>query len=352
MRVFVYEFLTGGGMLDELTPCSPHLQREGRAMVRAVSEDFAAIDSCQVQVLRDHRYTLWARGLPNSIDETVVHTREEHDRLFRTRAADADFTLVIAPETHGILLRLTYEVLTAGGRLLSPSPDFISIAGDKWKVHETLRSSGVPVPRSALGEPLQASRLPGPPPRAGLVVKPRDGAGSEGILHTTADHYVCGQRELLLEEFAPGQAASVMAVGGPLGVRLLLPCLQCIDREAGFAYQGGVVLSPEDPRSERIWSLAKSALPHLPPFTGLIGLDVVLGNAADGIEDVVIEVNPRVTTSYVGLRAVANANLAETMVAWATGYPCPLEFTYRPLRFTPDGRVLTEDEAAVGRLER
>ena len=352
MRVFVYEFLTGGGMLDELTPCSPHLQREGRAMLCAVSEDFAAIDSCQVQVLRDHRCTLWPEGPPGSVNETVVHTPEEHDRLFRARAADADFTLVIAPETHGILLRLAFEVQTAGGRLLSPSPEFISVAGDKWRVHERLRSSGVPVPRSALGEPLQASRLPGPPPRAGLVIKPRDGAGSEGILHTAADHYVCGQRELLLEEFVPGQAASVMAVGGPLGVRLLLPCLQCIDSQAGFTYEGGVVLSPEDTRSERIRRLARSALACLPPFAGLIGLDVVLGNAADESGDVVIEVNPRITTSYVGLRVVAKNNLAQTMVAWATGYPCPVEFTYFPLRFTPDGRIFAADAAAAGRLER
>ena len=352
MRVFVYEFLTGGGMLDEFTPCSPRLEREGRAMVCAVSEDFAAIDACRVQVLRDHRCTLWAGGSPKGVEETVVHTPGEHDRLFPALAADADFTLVIAPETHGILLRLTYEVLAAGGRLLSPLPEFISVTGDKWQMNERLRGSGIPVPRSVLGEPLQASRLPGAPPRAGLVVKPRDGAGSEGIVHTTADHYVCGQQELLLEEFVPGQAASVMAVGGPLGVRLLLPCLQCIDRQAGFAYQGGLVLSPEDPRSERVRRLARSALPCLPPFVGLIGIDVVLGNAANGSEDVVIEVNPRITTSYVGLRALIENNLAQTIVAWATGYPCPVEFTHRPLRFTPDGRVFAEDEAAAGRLER
>ena len=72
----------------------------------------------------------------------------------------------------------------------------------------------------------------------------------------------------------------------------------------------------------------------------------MLGKADDGRDDVVVEVNPRVTTSYVGLRAVAKGNLAQTMVAWATGYPCPLEFAYRPLRFRPDGQIFVEDQAA------
>ena len=45
----------------------------------------------------------------------------------------------------------------------------------------------------------------------------------------------------------------------------------------------------------------------------------MLGDAADGSRDYAIEINPRLTTSYVGLRALAEFNIAEAMLRAATG---------------------------------
>ena len=46
---------------------------------------------------------------------------------------------------------------------------------------------------------------------------------------------------------------------------------------------------------------------------------MVLGADPGGADDVVIEINPRLTTSYVGLRAAAGENLAGVMLAVAEG---------------------------------
>ena len=48
---------------------------------------------------------------------------------------------------------------------------------------------------------------------------------------------------------------------------------------------------------------------------GYVGVDIVLGDAPDGSADWVIEINPRLTTSYVGLRALARGNLAGVLLA-------------------------------------
>ncbi len=66
---------------------------------------------------------------------------------------------------------------------------------------------------------------------------------------------------------------------------------------------------------------------------------MVLGDGTDGQEDAVIEVNPRLTTSYVGLRALANENLSEAMLAVASGKPPRLSFSDCPLEFDADGTV-------------
>ena len=72
---------------------------------------------------------------------------------------------------------------------------------------------------------------------------------------------------------------------------------------------------------------------------GYLGVDLVLGEAADGSDDVVIEINPRLTTSYVGLRALARENLAAAMLDVASGRTPRLSFADRQLEFDSDGTI-------------
>ena len=55
MRIFLYEFVTGGGTLAADLPLGGSLLREGQAMVQALAEDFSAHEDTRVEVLRDAR---------------------------------------------------------------------------------------------------------------------------------------------------------------------------------------------------------------------------------------------------------------------------------------------------------
>ncbi|MEM1305630.1 MAG: hypothetical protein AAGG46_12075, partial [Planctomycetota bacterium] len=70
MRVFVYEWVTGGGMLAHACPVEGSLLIEGLAMVRAVGEDLADLPNTRVDLLRDLRLPqLSARGCQlNEVD--------------------------------------------------------------------------------------------------------------------------------------------------------------------------------------------------------------------------------------------------------------------------------------------
>ncbi len=75
-----------------------------------------------------------------------------------------------------------------------------------------------------------------------------------------------------------------------------------------FKYRGSRV--PFDHRAKkRALELACSAVNLIPGLGGYVGVDLVLG------EDLVqlIEINPRLTTSYIGLRQVAQLNLAQVI---------------------------------------
>jgi hypothetical protein len=175
------------------------------------------------------------------------------------------------------------------------------------------------------------------------VLKPRDGAGSKDVrLIADAKAAERLQRgdlsQCRLERFYPGIAASVAVLCGPAGLFPLPACRQRLSDDGQFRYLGGACLL-ESALAERATSLAIRAVRSLPDPLGYIGVDLVLGGDANGRDDVVIEINPRLTTSYVGLRAVATSNLAAAMLAIAEGQrPC-LSFSRQAIEFDADGAV-------------
>ena len=52
-----------------------------------------------------------------------------------------------------------------------------------------------------------------------------------------------------------------------------------------------------------------------------------------------IEINPRLTTSYVGLRALLDGNLAAAMMAVADGHQAELCWQSGPIQFEASGAV-------------
>ena len=334
MRIFVYEWVTGGGLVEEPGPLPASLLREGAAMIGALATDLTRIADCRVIALRDPRVVQFAVSASHVIDVT---SRFSHDEEIERQSTSADATILIAPEFDGVLLKAARRVNAVGGRLISPSHEFIRIAADKQRTCGLLQAAGVPAPEGRAlesDEPLPADfQYP-------AVVKPADGAGSQDTYFVRGPHdsppaYAWRRR---LERYVDGQPASVAMLCGPTGRVALTPCKQRISDDGRFRYLGGELPLPAG-LAERARTLAERALAALPPAAGYVGVDLVLGRAPDGSEDVVIEINPRLTTSYVGLRAAAKQNLAEAMWRVVNGESLEVGFADRPIEFDPSGNV-------------
>jgi predicted ATP-grasp superfamily ATP-dependent carboligase len=285
MRIFLYEQITA-----TFEPSHP-LYAEGAAMRDALHADLAAIEG--VEMLAGH---------------------------FDSCAARADWTLLIAPETGGVLLELAERVVRLGGRLLGPSPEAIRLAGDKLAMFERWQSFHVNTPHTRIASPT-IGRFP-------LIVKPRDGAGSDRtarIENAKAYETFAGQHPeaMIVQSFIPGTPASIAFLVGPQHTLALRPTRQILDDR--FHYLGGECPLPPE-LAERATALGRAALAAAGPgWLGYVGIDMVLGDEGD----FAIEINPRPTTSYIGLREATEANLAELALRLAEGGAVP-EIGWKP----------------------
>jgi len=322
MRVFPYEFFTAGDWQSagDFSPAEAESMRlEGGAMLAAVVADFAAIEG--TQVMRMEHAEVQSLG-----------AQVAFDRL----AAQADWTLVIAPETHGLLAAYARRAVAAGGRLLGPGPELIELCADKQRLAEHLTTAGILVPD---GRPIEVGAALPSDFIYPAVLKPRDGAGSMGIQWIeNANTEISTEYPCRLEPFCPGMPVSVAVLCGPKVLVALPACRQNLSSDGRFSYLGGSLpLSPG--LAARAQRLAEAAIGTLHDPVGYLGIDMVLGGRADGGEDFVIEINPRLTTSYIGLRAASRTNLAQAMLTAARGEPPDVSFAPGGVQFLADGRT-------------
>jgi predicted ATP-grasp superfamily ATP-dependent carboligase len=337
MRVFVYEFLTGGGCWQvSATPPPAKLLAEGTAMLQSIVADFAAISDVQVTLQYDTRLPNLA--WPAGVSVLPVATREAEELAFAQQVSAADWVLLIAPEFSQHLSRRAQLVEELGGKLLSPSAKFIGVTADKWCTHLLLQKAGVPVPHALLLQ--RGVSLPSflvyP-----VVIKPVDGCGSQGVqllqsAHSKIDWQELTGPEIIAQEYRPGQAVSI-AVLCSKQARTCLPAgRQHLSPDGRFRYLGGE-LPLSRSQQARAETLALATLAALPPAQGYVGIDLILGDHAE--QDCVIEVNPRLTTSYVGLRALSETNLAQAMLAAATNQQPELKFRGNAVHFLANGEL-------------
>ncbi len=283
------------------------------------------------------------RRLPGVAVEVV-----ERRRAFRGALRRTDAALVIAPETGGILERLSRAVEDEGRLLLGPSPCAVRLAADKLATARCLEAAGVRTPRTealrfaAARRRLRARAVP-------FVVKPRDGCGCRGVV------VVRGRREIdaairtvrratrrddfLVQEYVRGQDASVSVIAAA-GLLALGLNRQRLSGRRTPAYAGGETFHPHPlaPAASAAASAAVAAVAAAcPGMRGYAGVDLVLGDR----DATVIEINPRLTTSYIGLRLSVEANLAGLIVDAALGRALPDRVTATGrCRFRSDGRII------------
>lgn len=286
--------------LAEYSVCNdPELAPEGAAMLAAISGSF---ERCGYDV--------------------VTPERPDFEGEIKRLAPECDVGLVIAPDH--LLFRYTHllEGLTHNIGCGSMNA---AICANKQRTAGILSRNGIAVPPDA-GEGKR-------------VVKPIMGCGALGVRLTDEEP---GAGEFA-QAYVEGEALSVSLVGsrvtgnvcefysGVPPLRLAVNRQEIAIAEDGrFLYLGGETPVHPD-REEEIVDLAVRAMNAL-GCQGYAGIDVVAGEQL-----YVVDVNPRPTTSLVGIAAVMEEEIADILVRASHGEALAEVHLSGRVRFDKDG---------------
>lgn len=367
MKVLLYEWCSSGGLSSpDATGLIPEadaagelagMVREGRSMLEALVADAARCNTLQITVLIDAAHPL---ETPAGVAVRTVSPGAEVD-LLGEESRRADATLIVAPETNGILEHRVAVVRRGGGRAVASGTRFIAVASDKQATIDALAAAGVPVPAGR-------SLAPGECWPRGFclpaVRKARAGVGCDQLLIVQSVEGLPSPapQATRLEVFVAGTPVGVSCLCGPRGIHVLPPMLQLFSPGPQPEYQGGMLLRDAGlvARAERLarrsiaavsgGGFSAAALPLTESAAlGWVGVDMILGAGDDGRGDRVLEVNPRLTTSFVGLAALFDQGLTRMLLAVADGRAADIvsaAVAARLVEFDTTGGVRVTDGSA------
>ena len=330
MKILILEYITGGGMRQEPVPAS--LAEEGGRMLKALMDDLLTIPGLGLMVLQDGRRPLPRHG--PRVQILGVSADADFEALWLDSIKACDAVWPIAPETGGILEQLCRDVENAGKALLTCPAAAVSLATSKLAAARRLALHGLTVMPTVPLEEWRSHAYP-------VVIKPDDGVGCEGvrIIQDVTEFETLNQTEnWIAQPLLEGESLSLSALFAQGQARLLSMNRQRIEQTgAGFALTGCQVNALDDADGQ--WqNLAGQIAQAIPELWGYAGIDLILGE--DG--PVILEINPRLTTSYAGLRLATGENPAAMVLdLWKTGaLPAPRREPGQPVEILlekPDG---------------
>lgn len=305
----------------------------------AVLSDLAELRQFDITVLHDARFT----SPVQAVHKIIVEPGKLRE-CFTQAINQVDMVWLIAPESGGTLLELSelcYEAekVENGPVFLGSGFDAMLTGTSKTLCFEALQAADVYTLPVHAGEDLIQ-----PPYYNNLqkmniqqwVAKPEDGAGCEGIrlfdsLDELKSWIIEDERYLhyLAQPYQQGVAASFSMLCRN-GKAWLLSCnrqhIECDGSEFKLA---GVTVNGMLPYWQRFETIARKIARMLPDALGYIGVDVIVEPATGKIY--VLEINPRLTTSYVGLHKALSTNPARLIL------DCILNDRFEMPNFTKNG---------------
>jgi len=269
-------------------------------MLSALLRDLAAADCGKVATLLAPR-----ADKKNLCADVFMETKDDFFFSAQRAIKESDAVWVIAPESGGTLLTLTDMACAAGKTVIGSSRDAVRICGDKLMLARLMEGK-IPTPATLPFEGEWHGAYP-------CVVKPVDGAGCESARFVKnrrdLQRLDTGDGRFIIQPYIAGEQMSA-GVLSLLNENVVLGvCRQEIDLDLRMRHKG-VAYSPRYENLRRVEAVVEMVRGLVPGLSGYWGMDFI----DDGCELTLVEINPRLTSSYPVYSAECGFNIASAVL--------------------------------------
>jgi len=312
MKILVFEYITGGGFNKQELPES--LVNEGRLMLNGLLDGLYEVKAIELMVMLDWR-------LCESFNIAGVNTfviRPEHDtsKEFQRLAAHCDAIWPVAPEFDSILKTLCQQVQALNKLLLTSPERAVELAGNKWLTFQQLTRHQIATVDTWLIDDWVYSS-------GEWIVKPVDGAGcNDSHLLSSQQDFAILTRQLavkgqfIIQPHLQGEKVSLSCL-----FRQGRAWLLCANLQRFHVVNGQYHLQEIEVNYcsdfNRYVEIVRAIAGAFPDLWGYAGIDLI--ETADNIR--VLEINPRLTTSFVAIKAATGINVGQCVMELLEGEP-------------------------------
>lgn len=308
MKILVFEYITGGGFNKQALPVA--LAKEGLLMLNALLDNLAQLNNHEVWLMLDWR----VKDLVNraAINPVIISPEHNVTEEFAGLVALSDWVWPIAPESDGVLFTLCQIVEQLGKILLTSPAKAVAIAGNKLKTYEFLNRHHIAVVPTKI---LSDTYIPGE-----WMIKPVDGVGCVDSYKVTNrqefERFQRAQTEYVIQPHLQGETISLSCLFKEGRAWLLCVNWQCFDLINSQYHLAKIVVNHHADSGVYQRLLDEIAL-ALPALWGYVGIDLI----ETPEQQWVLEINPRLTTSFAGLYDALGINVVETVLQLLEGEP-------------------------------
>ena len=287
------------------------LAREGGLMLKALIDELTVLPAVKLTVLLDKRCN--GLDLPQTIEIIWVSAEHSVYDLLPALIDTSDLVWPIAPEMESQLLNISKLVEDKSKRLLNSSSESIAICSDKLATVQVLqKNSLLPViDAQQLDEFSQQSV-------GQWVIKPKDGAGCLDCFFVSGKtefneiiKQIKDQSNYLIQPYIKGESLSLSCLFKN-GVAWLLCCnKQLISIKQGKFELNACQVNIANKKRAPYQHLINQVAETMPGLWGYVGIDII---QPEHDQALIVEINPRLTTSYAGIHQALGINVAETVI--------------------------------------
>jgi len=290
MKLFVFEYATAGGDGGEA------FLKEGKLMLSSLLADLRNTPDISTSTIlsRDVRASQF------SADSFLI-SRGNLESYVDVEIKNADAVWIIAPESDGLLEGITARAEEMGKQIVGSSSHSIALCANKLVLYEKLKGA-IKMPETVLYN--------GETPFAKAVIKPIDGVGSASVYLLNKGDVIPLAKNRIATEFIEGETLSAGVISNGNEFELLGTCSQDMQLD-GQRYFSKDVKLIEYKNTAKLTDMIMTIIKNIDGLRGYWGIDFI---ESDG-EIYLIEINPRLTTSYPLYSKALSGSLARKILS-------------------------------------